>query len=152
MNASGALRYAGNHEESRDNAMQTLTIPVRTSAHSQMVDITREVAGTIPSGFNGMCYLFCQHTTAGLTLNENADPDVVHDMLAELERMVPWRNPQFRHGEGNSAAHVKSSLMGTQLAIPVENGRFIFGTWQGIYFCEFDGPRSRRVAVKLIEG
>jgi len=132
--------------------MNTLTIPVRTSAHSQMVDITRDVAEAIPQAFSGVCYLFCQHTTAGLTINENADPNVVHDMLAELERMVPWQNAAFRHGEGNSAAHVKSSLMGLHLAIPVENGRLVFGTWQAIYFCEFDGPRSRRVAVKLIEG
>ncbi len=126
------------------------SIPVATSQHDQLVNITDEVAGTIPPGFNGMCFVFCQHTTAGLTINENADPDVVHDLLLELKRLVPWRNPGFLHGEGNSAAHLKSSLVGTDVAIPVEHGRLALGTWQGIYFCEFDGPRQRRVLVRLL--
>ncbi len=126
------------------------TIAVTTSSHDQMINITREVAGKIPAGFSGLCVVFSQHTTAGLTINENADPNVVHDMLAELNRLVPWRNPDFRHMEGNSAAHVKTSMMGPSVTIPVENGRLMLGTWQGIYFCEFDGPRSRRVIVQLV--
>lgn len=125
-------------------------ILVTTSQHDQLVNITGEVAGAIPAGFSGMCFVFCQHTTAGLTINENADPDVVHDLLLELNRLVPWRNPGFQHGEGNSAAHLKSSLVGVHLAIPVEHGRLALGTWQGIYFCEFDGPRQRRVLVRLM--
>jgi secondary thiamine-phosphate synthase enzyme len=125
-------------------------VQISTSQHAQMVNITDEVSGVIPSGFDGMCFVFCQHTTAGLTINENADPDVVDDMLGELERLVPWRNPAFRHGEGNSAAHVKASLMGSSVSVPVSSGRLELGVWQGIYFCEFDGPRRRRVLVRLV--
>lgn len=126
------------------------TIPVRTSAQAQMVNITRDVVATIPASFSGACLIFCQHTTAGLTINENADPDVVHDVVAELERLVPWHNRAFRHGEGNSAAHVKSTLCGVSLTVPVQNGKLQLGVWQSIYFCEFDGPRSRRVVVQLL--
>jgi secondary thiamine-phosphate synthase enzyme len=115
-----------------------------------MLNITSEVAGVIPSGFTGMCFVFCQHTTAGLTINENADPDVVQDMLMELDRLVPWRNPGYQHSEGNSAAHVKATLVGASVAVPVTDGRLDLGVWQGIYFCEFDGPRRRRVLVRLM--
>jgi secondary thiamine-phosphate synthase enzyme len=115
-----------------------------------MLDITGRVAAVIPPAFSGACLVFSQHTTAGLTVNENADPDVTADMLSELDRLVPWRNPGFRHGEGNSAAHLKASLCGTSLMIPVSNGRMVLGRWQAIYFCEFDGPRSRRVIVQLL--
>ena len=131
---------------------QTQQLAVPTSQHAQMVNITAAVAQAIPAGFTGMCFLFCQHTTAGLTINENADPDVVHDLLLELERLVPWRNPAFRHGEGNSAAHVKATLVGASLAIPASGGRLELGVWQGIYFCEFDGPRQRRVLLRLQAG
>lgn len=126
------------------------SIAVATTRHDQMVNITDQVAALVPPGLDGICFLFCQHTTAGLTVNENADPDVVHDMLLEFERLVPWRNPAFRHGEGNSAAHVKASLVGVQLAIPVRNGRLELGVWQGIFFCEFDGPRQRRVLALFL--
>lgn len=125
-------------------------ISVSTRQHAEMVPITREIAEAVPAGFNGICHVFCRHTTAGLTINENADPDVVHDMLLELDRLVPWRNPAFRHAEGNSAAHVKATLTGSSLTIPVADGRLLLGTWQGVYFCEFDGPRSRRVTVTLV--
>ena len=127
-------------------------LPVKTSRHADMVNLTDAVAGAIPPGFNGLCTVFCQHTTAGLTLNENADPDVVTDMLAELERLVPWNNPRFRHAEGNSAAHVKASLVGASVTVPVSGGRLLLGTWQAIWFCEFDGPRARHVAVQLTAG
>lgn len=126
------------------------TIRVGTPRHSALVDITDTVAGEIPTGFSGICHLFCLHTTAGLTVNENADPDVGRDILGELERIVPWQNPSFQHIEGNSAAHMKSSLVGVDLSIPVSEGRLGLGTWQAIYFCEFDGPRSRRVAMTLV--
>lgn len=125
------------------------TIHVPTRSHAQFVNITHQIADCIPESFNGVCTMLCLHTTAGLTINENADPDVVHDLEAELERLVPWSNGHFRHAEGNSAAHVKSSLMGPSLQVPVANGRLVLGTWQSIYFCEFDGPRQRRVAVQL---
>jgi secondary thiamine-phosphate synthase enzyme len=110
------------------------------------------VANEIPSGFSGLCHVFCQHTTAALTLNENADPDVVEDMLGELERLIPWENRNFRHQEGNSAAHLKASILGAGVSVPVRNGMLLLGTWQAIYFCEFDGPRSRRVLVQLMPG
>ncbi len=125
-------------------------LSVTTRAHSEMVNITAGIARLVPEGFSGLCVVFCRHTTAGLTINENADPDVVHDLLSELERLVPWRNPAFRHGEGNSAAHLKATLCGASVSVPVENGRLLLGTWQGVYFCEFDGPRSREVIVTLL--
>ncbi|MFO7821803.1 MAG: secondary thiamine-phosphate synthase enzyme YjbQ [Lentisphaeria bacterium] len=127
-----------------------VTIPVKTDEHTAFVDITRQIAAEIPGGFSGGCLIFCQHTTAGLTINENADPDVVSDLQKELERLVPWDNARFRHMEGNSAAHMKSSLMGPSLTVPVEAGKLILGTWQSIYFCEFDGPRQRKVSLQFL--
>lgn len=124
--------------------------PVQTRSHSEIVSITQQVAEAIPGGFNGLCSVFCCHTTAGIGINENADPDVQRDLLAELERLVPWRNPAFRHAEGNSAAHVKAALVGSSVTVPVANGRLCLGTWQGIQFCEFDGPRARRVRMTLV--
>ncbi len=99
----------------------------------------------------GICLVYCPHTTAGITINENADPDVVHDVLLGLSRAFPDR-PEFRHAEGNSFAHLKASCVGSSATIPVENGRLVLGTWQGIYFCEFDGPRRRTFYVKILEG
>lgn len=98
---------------------------------------------------NGICIIYCPHTTAGITINENADPDVVHDILIGLNKAFPDRN-EFLHGEGNSAAHLKSSCVGASQTVIIENGRMILGTWQGIYFCEFDGPRTRKFYVKTI--
>lgn len=124
---------------------------VKTSARSEMIDITTEIAKQIPSDMQaGICHVFCKHTTAGLTVNENADPDVRRDMLGCLDRIVPWNSPDYLHFEGNTAAHVKASMMGFSLTVPVCNGRLVLGTWQGIYFCEFDGPRSRSVVVQFI--
>ncbi|MFO7862402.1 MAG: secondary thiamine-phosphate synthase enzyme YjbQ [Salinivirgaceae bacterium] len=120
--------------------MTTISVPTRS--HTQFLNITSRVAEVIPDAFNGICTLFCLHTTAGLTINENADPDVLNDLTAELDRLVPWSNPRFQHAEGNSAAHLKSSLMGPSLTLPVGNGRLVLGTWQSVYFCEFDGPRQ----------
>lgn len=114
------------------------------------VDITGKVRKIATAGNvqNGLCQIFVPHTTAGVTINENADPDVVTDMLAALKQMVP-RLP-YRHCEGNSPAHVKSSLVGCSLTVPIAEGRLCLGTWQGIYFCEFDGPRTRNVWVQVI--
>ncbi len=126
-------------------------IGVRTHARCEMIDITAEVAALTPPDLAcGVCHVFSQHTTAGLTVNENADPDVRHDLLAKLERLVPERESFYRHGEGNSAAHLKGALVGFSVAVPVVDGRLALGTWQGIYLCEFDGPRSRRVWVCFI--
>ncbi|MBU8901734.1 MAG: secondary thiamine-phosphate synthase enzyme YjbQ [Victivallales bacterium] len=127
-------------------------INITTHQHSEMIDFTQEVNALIPNGFkSGICHIFCQHTTAGLTINENADPDVQRDLLAATEELVPWNNPLFRHYEGNSAAHLKASFMGFSQTVPIDNGKLCLGVWQGIYFCEFDGPRSRKVLVQFIE-
>ena len=114
------------------------------------INITASVRQIVKSSNvqQGICQVFIPHTTAGVTINENADPDVVIDMLAALEKMVP--DLSYRHGEGNSPAHVKSSLMGCSITLPVENSNLILGTWQGVYFCEFDGPRQRSVCVQVV--
>ena len=98
---------------------------------------------------DGICTVFCPHTTAGVTINENADPDVVRDLLFALDKTYPDRE-EFRHAEGNSSAHLKASVMGSSITVIVEKGKLILGTWQGIYFCEFDGPRIRKYYVKVI--
>ena len=114
------------------------------------IDITGQVRKIVAAGNvqNGLCQIFVPHTTAGVTINENADPDVVTDMLAALGKMVP--DLHYRHSEGNSPAHVKSSLVGCSITVPISEGRLCLGTWQGIYFCEFDGPRTRKVWVQLV--
>lgn len=122
---------------------------VPTHKRCEMVEITADVLTAIRElGVeDGGVVVFVPHTTAGVTIQENADPDVVRDMLMELEKMVPFEDG-YRHGEGNSAAHIKTSLFGSSIHLIVENGRPLFGTWQGVYLCEFDGPRSRKVWVK----
>jgi len=129
----------------------TATIEVPTREHATMINITAEIRNKITeSGISsGICVVFNPHTTAGLTINENADPDVVSDMLKKMDSMVPWREG-YRHAEGNSAAHVKASLFSPSLTLIIDGGRPLLGTWQGIYFCEFDGPRRRRVQLKII--
>ncbi|MBD3336988.1 MAG: YjbQ family protein [Candidatus Eisenbacteria bacterium] len=128
------------------------TRTVQSREHSQLIDITGEVQSAVDaSGVkSGVAWVYCPHTTAGITINENADPDVVRDMLADLDRLVPWKQKYYRHGEGNSAGHVKASLIGFSQAVFVEDGRLVLGTWQGIYFAEFDGPRTRRIMVKVL--
>lgn len=125
---------------------------VSTRERTQLVDITDEVGRFVSQcGVKeGICRLYVPHTTAGLTINENADPTVVADMLMELNKVIPF-DDGYRHGEGNSAAHIKSSLMGVSLSVFITGGRLLLGTWQGLYFCEFDGPRQRRVLVKVVE-
>lgn len=132
---------------------QVKQFSVQTSSSVQFIRIDERVNEIIRgSGVqNGICAIFVPHTTAGVTINENADPDVVRDMIMEINKIVPISDG-YRHGEGNSAAHIKSSLVGPSLSVIIENGRILFGTWQSIYFCEFDGPRSRRVFIKIIEG
>ena len=124
---------------------------VTTSRHTEFVEITDRVQRVVDeSGVkDGVCTVFVPHTTAGITINENADPDVVSDMIYALDQAVPWKSPHYRHGEGNSAAHVKSSMMGHSVHVFVRGGKLQFGTWQGIYLCEFDGPRSRKVWVSV---
>jgi len=123
---------------------------ISTGARAEMRNITALVQDVVrESGVtDGSCHLFVPHTTAAVTVNEQADPSVVRDMLAQLERMVPART-DYEHAEGNSPAHVKCSLVGVSLSLMVTGGRLVLGTWQGVYFCEFDGPRQRRLWVKL---
>ncbi|MBI3948561.1 MAG: YjbQ family protein [Armatimonadetes bacterium] len=134
--------------------MTAVKIPVRTSKPTEMVDITARVSEAVRrSGVSeGLCTVFVAHTTAGVTINENFDPDVRHDFLGALERMVPLASPDYRHDEGNSAAHVKASLVGSSATVIVAAGRLQLGTWQALFFCEFDGPRSREAWVKVMAG
>ncbi len=127
---------------------------VETRSRQEMVRITRRLADLVrESGWtNGILNLFVPHTTAGLTINEKADPDVVRDLLYALEKLVPTSDPNYRHSEGNSAAHVKASLVGFSQTIIVENGALALGTWQDIIFCEFDGPRRRQLWVGFQQG
>jgi secondary thiamine-phosphate synthase enzyme len=127
-------------------------IRVRTSRRSDMVEITDRVQQIVSRGSvrEGAVVLQSLHTTAGLTINENADPDVVHDVLGKLERLVPHEEPFYRHAEGNSDSHLKTSFFGPSLTVIVSGGRLVLGRWQGIYLCEFDGPRERTVAVQLL--
>ena len=133
--------------------MKTVTLNVRTDRHEQMKDITAQVRSAVKeSGVqDGVCVIFTLHTTAAVTINENADPDVVRDLNMEMDRIVPWEDG-YHHLKGNSAAHLKSSLVGASETVIIENGQLMLGTWQGIYFCEYDGPRQRRVLVKILEG
>ncbi len=126
------------------------TLSVATRARSDMIDITGEVALAVrESGVeDGICHVFVPHTTAAVTINENADPDVPRDILMELDKVIPIRDG-YRHSEGNSAAHIKASLVGSSETVFVERGRLLLGTWQSIFFCEFDGPRTRRVIVRV---
>jgi secondary thiamine-phosphate synthase enzyme len=123
---------------------------VATRAHAELIDITDRVQGVIrdSGAANGVAHVFVPHTTAGITINEDADPSVVADLLAALGRMAP-DDAGYRHSEGNSPAHVKASVMGFCQTVLIEDGKLVLGTWQGIYLCEFDGPRTRRVIVKV---
>ncbi|WLD93947.1 secondary thiamine-phosphate synthase enzyme YjbQ [Alkalihalobacillus sp. AL-G] len=127
---------------------------LRTNKRDEMIDITTNVKSMVKkSGIkNGIVYVYCPHTTAGITINENADPDVKHDMLMRLDEVYPWEHPKYRHAEGNSASHLKTSTVGNSQVIMIDNGELVLGTWQGIYFCEFDGPRIRTYYLKVVNG
>ena len=120
-------------------------LKVRSNKREEMIDVTDQVSAVLTG--SGICVVFIQHTTCGVTVNENADPDVQSDMLGFLRRLVPQHDPEFRHAEQNSDAHIKSSLVGSSVAVPFEDGRLLLGRWQGIYLCEFDGPRERKLIV-----
>ena len=130
-----------------------MQISVKTNARTQMIDITSQVKQTVKeTGIrDGLVHVCSMHTTGAVTINENADPAVESDILKTINRVIPF-DDNFRHMEGNSAAHIKVSLFGPSELIPLENGSMVLGTWQGIFFCEFDGPRTRRVNVKVIPG
>ena len=124
---------------------------LRTSRRNQMFDITSQVADIIEQSEirDGDVTVFCPHTTGGITINENADPDVVHDVLLTLDELFPQQRRGYRHCEGNSDSHCKSSLVGASEQVLIQAGRLVLGTWQSVYFCEFDGPRTRRVIVQV---
>jgi len=127
------------------------SIDVQTKQRDQMVEITRQVQDAVRDAGveSGRVIVYVPHTTAGVTINENADPDVVHDFLKQLDEMVPWDQPFYQHGEGNSASHVKASMMGSSATVLIEGGELVLGTWQGIWFCEFDGPRTRKAHIQV---
>lgn len=132
---------------------KVISFSIRTDKRTQMKDITAEISEAVrESGVrDGIATIFIPHTTAAVTINENADPDVVRDFTMEIDKIVPWEDG-YRHFEGNSAAHLKSSMIGFSETVIIEDGKLVLGTWQDIYFMEFDGPRTRTVVVKIIEG
>jgi secondary thiamine-phosphate synthase enzyme len=125
-------------------------IEVKSRARTELIDITADVRELVRKANvnNGVCYLFVLHTTAGITVNEGADPAVQRDMNTFLTKLVP-NDPYFTHSEGNSDAHIKSTIVGTSQLLLIDSGKLLLGTWQSVYFCEFDGPRPRRIAVKI---
>ena len=127
---------------------------LNTSRRDEMIDVTELVAARVAESRvkDGLALVYCPHTTAGIAINENADPDVKRDVLMRLDEVYPWEHPKYRHAEGNTASHLKAITTGTSQTVIVSGGRLLLGTWQGIYFCEFDGPRARTFYVKLIEG
>ena len=129
-----------------------MILSVKTRSQTELVDITDSVRKWIQSlGFvSGLCFLYVPHTTAAVTINESADPSVALDIVTALNRMVPPQGP-YRHLEGNSPAHIKASMIGSSVLVAVEQGELCFGTWQGIFFCEFDGPRTRKVCMRFLQ-
>jgi len=127
------------------------TLSVRTNSRTEFLDLTSQIQELVQksSVAEGLCHIFVPHTTAAVTINENADPSVKADILMVLNKLISDRE-SYRHLEGNAPAHVKAAVIGPQLTVPVSGGRLLLGTWQGIFFCEFDGPRSRRVHVKVV--
>ena len=125
---------------------------VETRERNQFVEVTDRVRAAVrASGVaSGFCVVYCPHTTAAMTINENADPDVVHDMLLWFDRVIPQHQSGFRHGEGNSDSHIKASLVGSSVTVMIDGGDLVLGRWQGVYFCEFDGPRTRTVYVQVV--
>jgi secondary thiamine-phosphate synthase enzyme len=129
-----------------------MTLTVKTKSRTELIDITSEVQNTVRSSSiaDGLCMLYVPHTTAAITINESADPSVKADILMILNEIVPWK-AKYRHLEGNSPAHVKSTLVGASELVAIENGRLVLGTWQGIFFCEFDGPRTRKLHINIMK-
>ncbi len=129
-----------------------MILTVKTKSRTGLIDITSEAQNTVRSSgiTDGLCLLYVPHTTAAITINESADPSVKDDILMILNEIVPWE-AKYRHLEGNSPAHVKSTLVGASELVAIEKGRLVLGTWQGIFFCEFDGPRTRKLHVNIMK-
>ena len=130
-----------------------ITLSIKTSRRKEMCDITGQLARAVAEAAfqDGLALVYVPHTTAGITINENADPDVPRDILTYLQQLVP-DDGDYRHQEGNSDAHIQAGLMGSSVTVMIENGELVLGTWQSLFFCEFDGPRSRKIFVKFVEG
>ncbi|MCZ8523139.1 MULTISPECIES: secondary thiamine-phosphate synthase enzyme YjbQ [Paenibacillus] len=130
------------------------TLRLNTRERDAMIDITREVHDLLKKTQieDGLAVVYCPHTTAGITIQENADPDVRHDVLMRLDEVYPWTHPKYKHAEGNTASHLKAMTVGSSQTVLIAGSRLVLGRWQGIYFCEFDGPRERNVMVKLVRG
>jgi secondary thiamine-phosphate synthase enzyme len=128
-----------------------ITLSIKTSRQTEFLDITTEVEKAVSGSKvqEGMALVYCPHTTAGLTINEGADPSVREDILRILNQVIPFKGP-YQHLEGNSPAHIKASLIGSSVTVIISNGRLVLGTWQSIFFCEFDGPRTRNVMIKTL--
>ncbi len=128
-------------------------LKVKTSSRVELVDITHMIEKVISEAKieSGLCTIYVPHTTAGVTINENADPSVRKDIIVELNKVIPF-DDNYSHLEGNASAHIKASIIGCSETLLVDQGNLVLGTWQGIYFCEFDGPRNRRIMIKLVEG
>ncbi|MCX6088124.1 MAG: secondary thiamine-phosphate synthase enzyme YjbQ [Caldiserica bacterium] len=126
-------------------------LEIETTSHTEMIDITAEIAAAISKNNvkSGVCTIFVPHTTAGVTLNENADPSVRKDFINVFEKLIP-KYERYSHAEGNAPAHIKSSIFGSSLNIIIEDGKPVLGTWQGIFFCEFDGPRNRKIYLQIM--
>ncbi|RPH92991.1 MAG: YjbQ family protein [Calditrichaeota bacterium] len=131
--------------------MKTKQIKLQSTHKVQFINIDHEIHQAVRASgvVDGICVIFVPHTTAGVTINENADPDVVRDMVMELNKIVPFSDG-YHHSEGNSAAHIKSSIISCSLSLIIEGGQPLFGTWQSVYFCEFDGPRTRSLLIKIV--
>ena len=130
-----------------------MTFTVKSKSRTQLIDITSEIQKAVRSSgiSEGLCMLYVPHTTAAITINESADPSVASDIMMVLNEVIPWK-ADYRHLEGNSPAHIKSTLVGASEVVAIENGSLVLGTWQGIFFCEFDGPRTRSVHMRLLKG
>jgi secondary thiamine-phosphate synthase enzyme len=145
------LKPETNEARKQNARAHDCVLRVKTARRTQLADITEEVARAVAdSGItSGVCHLYVPHTTAGVTINENDDPAVPRDIEAALDRLVP-QSASYQHLEGNADSHIKSTLIGVSRTIPVERGRLVLGRWQGVFFCEFDGPRERQVRVKIV--
>ena len=130
-----------------------MVFTVKSKSRTQLIDITSEIQKAVRSSgiSEGLCMLYVPHTTAAITINESADPSVASDIMMVLNEVIPWK-AEYRHLEGNSPAHIKSTLVGASEIIAIENGSLVLGTWQGIFFCEFDGPRTRKLHMRLMKG
>jgi secondary thiamine-phosphate synthase enzyme len=139
------------HSSGRAAGPRNIVLDVSTSRRTQLLEITTQVAKAVSDSgvLSGLCHLYVPHTTAGIVINENADPDVARDLEATFDRLAP-HNAAYSHAEGNADSHIKSALVGVSESVPIENGRLALGTWQGIFFCEFDGPRRRQVRVRIV--